>query len=115
MIENDIIVFKFDTILIQLPAGFQIYISSYHICRRLALLPCYRLAAVDAIDVCMYHHTPIGVISQGQLANMNSAEEELAKTDKSYDILLYMVVVLQYLLLFKFLYAMSHDNLPWYD
>jgi len=48
-------------------------------------------------------------------ANMNAAEEELAKSDKSYDILLYVIVILQYAVLFKFLHAMSHDQLAWYD
>ena len=48
-------------------------------------------------------------------ANMNAVEEELVKKDRTYDVLLYMIVILQYLLLFKFLYAMSHDKLTWYD
>src|SRR6185295_2617414 len=47
--------------------------------------------------------------------NMNQAEEELAKADKSYDVLLYLVVVLQYAALYKFLYAMSHDTMTWMD
>ncbi len=48
-------------------------------------------------------------------ANKNAAEEELARNDRSYDILLYMIVLLQYAVLFKFLYGMSHDQLAWYD
>ena len=47
--------------------------------------------------------------------NMDAAEEELAKADKTYDALLYLVVVLQYLALYKFLYAMSHDAMTWMD
>lgn len=47
--------------------------------------------------------------------NLNATEEELAKKDRSYDILLYIIVVLQYAVLFKFLYSMSHDQLAWYD
>jgi alkane 1-monooxygenase len=47
--------------------------------------------------------------------NMNAAEEELAKADKRYDVLLYLVVVLQYAALYKFLYAMSHDTMTWVD
>jgi alkane 1-monooxygenase len=47
--------------------------------------------------------------------NMNAAEEELAKADKTYDILLYLVVVLQYIALYKFLFAMSHDTMTWAD
>ncbi|MBX9779501.1 MAG: alkane 1-monooxygenase [Chitinophagaceae bacterium] len=38
-------------------------------------------------------------------ANMNAAEEELARNDKRYDYLLYAVVILQYISLFYFLYS----------
>jgi alkane 1-monooxygenase len=48
-------------------------------------------------------------------SNMNAAEEELAKADKSYDALLYLMVVLQYVALYKFLFAMSHDTMTWID
>ena len=48
-------------------------------------------------------------------ANMNEAEEELAKKDRVYDWLLYIIVVLQYALLIKFLFAMSQYALAWYD
>ena len=48
-------------------------------------------------------------------ANMNAAEEELAKKNKTYDILLYGIVVFQYLALYEFLDGMKHDSLPWYD
>jgi alkane 1-monooxygenase len=48
-------------------------------------------------------------------ANMDATEEELAKKDRSYDILLYVVVILQYILLYKFLYGLAHDQLAWYD
>lgn len=47
--------------------------------------------------------------------NMNEAEEELIKADKTYDVLLYLVVVLQYAALYKFLYAMSHDSMSLLD
>lgn len=40
-------------------------------------------------------------------ANMDAAEEELARNDKRYDYLLYVVVILQYLSLFYFLYSLS--------
>ena len=43
--------------------------------------------------------------------NMSDAEEELARADKTYDILLYLVVILQYAALVKFLFAMSNDNM----
>lgn len=47
--------------------------------------------------------------------NMSAVDEELAKVDKTYDVLLYLVVVLQYAALYKFLYAMSHDDMTWMD
>ena len=47
--------------------------------------------------------------------NMDATEEELAKKNKAYDILLYVIVLLQYLLLSKFLYSILHDQLIWYD
>ena len=43
--------------------------------------------------------------------NMSDAEEELARADKTYDILLYLVVILQYAALVKFLFAISNDNM----
>jgi alkane 1-monooxygenase len=48
-------------------------------------------------------------------ANMNTAEEELAKKDRAYDWLLYLIVILQYVLLVKLLFAMSQDVMTWYD
>jgi len=47
--------------------------------------------------------------------NMDAAEEELARTNRVYDVLLYVIVLLQYAALFKFLYGISHDQLAWYD
>ncbi len=47
--------------------------------------------------------------------NMSAAEEELAKNDRVYDLLLYTIVVAQYLLLFRFLDSMSQEGLHWYD
>jgi alkane 1-monooxygenase len=47
--------------------------------------------------------------------NMSAAEEELSRNDKIYDIFLYLVVVLQYAALIRFLYAMSHDQMSWLD
>ncbi|MBI5371047.1 MAG: alkane 1-monooxygenase [Sphingobacteriales bacterium] len=44
-------------------------------------------------------------------ANMSAAEEELAKKDRTYDFLLYSIVILQYMMLFKFLYSLSTDEL----
>ena len=50
-------------------------------------------------------------------ANMGIAEEELAKKDKTYDILLYLIVILQYSLLIKFCIAMMQDAgvMTWQD
>jgi alkane 1-monooxygenase len=48
-------------------------------------------------------------------SNMEAAEEELAKKDKSYDVLLYLVVILQFIALYEFLDGLKNDILPWYD
>lgn len=48
-------------------------------------------------------------------ANMSTAEEELAKKNRTYDFLLYFIVILQYLLLVKFLFAMSQDEMTGAD
>jgi alkane 1-monooxygenase len=42
--------------------------------------------------------------------NLSAAEEELAKKDAFYDAILYVVVVLQYAALIRFLYVMRTDN-----
>lgn len=42
---------------------------------------------------------------------MSAAEEELAKSDKIYDLILYSIVPLQYAALALFLYSMAHDSL----
>jgi alkane 1-monooxygenase len=47
--------------------------------------------------------------------NMSAAEEEAAKADKIYDLLLYLVVILQYAALIRFLYVMSHDQMTTMD
>src|ERR1700741_2101050 len=48
-------------------------------------------------------------------ANMSAAEEELARKNKGYDILLYVVVVAQYFGLYEFLTSMKNDSLPWHE
>ncbi len=48
-------------------------------------------------------------------ANMSEAEEELARKDKTYDFLLYLIVILQYSLLVKFFFAMKEDEMTWLD
>jgi alkane 1-monooxygenase len=47
--------------------------------------------------------------------NMDAAEEELAKKDKTYDILLYLIVALQFLALYFFLQGIKQDTLNWQD
>ncbi|MEI9809971.1 MAG: fatty acid desaturase [Bacteroidota bacterium] len=46
---------------------------------------------------------------------MSDAEEEIARKNRIYDYLLYFVVLLQYIALILFLYAMSHDEMTWID
>jgi len=47
--------------------------------------------------------------------NLSATEEELARKDRTYDIILYIVVVLQYAALIKFLFAMANDSMSWFD
>lgn len=47
--------------------------------------------------------------------NLNAAEEEVVKADRTYDILLYFVVLFQYAALSKFLYGMVYDDLTTID
>jgi alkane 1-monooxygenase len=48
-------------------------------------------------------------------ANMNAAEEEIAKKNSTYDFILYLVVVFQYVALYFFLQSMKTYSLAWYD
>jgi alkane 1-monooxygenase len=48
-------------------------------------------------------------------SNLNAAEEELAKKNKAYDFLLYLIVPLQYLALGVFLYIVSFHTHTWID
>jgi alkane 1-monooxygenase len=47
--------------------------------------------------------------------NMTAEEEELAKTDRKYDFLLYLIVIIHCGSLVLFLYAMSHDEMTLID
>src|SRR3982751_2229748 len=47
--------------------------------------------------------------------NLSMAEEELAKRNKWYDVVLYMVVPCQYFSLGLFLYSISYDHQPTID
>jgi alkane 1-monooxygenase len=48
-------------------------------------------------------------------ANMEQAEEEMAKQNRSYDYILYLIVIIQFLNLFFFLISMQQTNLHWWD
>lgn len=47
--------------------------------------------------------------------NLNAAEEELARNDRFYDYILYVIVVLQYALLIRFLISLQEENLTVWD
>lgn len=47
--------------------------------------------------------------------NMNEAEEEVAKADKTYDLILYLVVICQYAALVQFLFSLRDSQLSWVD
>src|SRR5687768_9641901 len=47
--------------------------------------------------------------------NLSEAEEELAKKNKWYDVLLYLVVPFQYIGLAVFLYSITYVQQPWID
>ena len=47
--------------------------------------------------------------------NIGGAEEELAKADKLYDIILYLIIPLQFIALYFFLQNISDPTLRWYD
>ena len=48
-------------------------------------------------------------------ANLDAAEEELAKADKSYDIMLYVIVLLQFAALYLFLNSINDKQLGIFD
>lgn len=47
--------------------------------------------------------------------NMNAAEEELAKNDRIYDYMLYLIVLLQFIALYKFLIIINQPRLLWWE
>jgi alkane 1-monooxygenase len=49
------------------------------------------------------------------ISNLNAAEEELAKADKTYDYILYLILPLQYVLLITFLFFLQQDGLSTID
>jgi alkane 1-monooxygenase len=48
-------------------------------------------------------------------ANLSAAEEEIAKANRTYDYILYAIVLLQVPTLFFFLYHMQDTNISWID
>jgi alkane 1-monooxygenase len=49
------------------------------------------------------------------MRNLGAAEEEIAKQNRLYDYFLYVILPLQYVALFFFLYGMKQDELHWTD
>ncbi len=47
--------------------------------------------------------------------NLEEAEEELAKKDRVYDYLLYIIVILQYVALYRFLTVIGSAGLQWWE
>ncbi len=52
---------------------------------------------------------------QPNAKNMNAAEEELAKNDRIYDYMLYIIVLLQFIALYKFLNVVNQPGLLWWE
>ncbi|HPH84208.1 MAG TPA: alkane 1-monooxygenase [Ferruginibacter sp.] len=52
---------------------------------------------------------------QPDTSNMSAAEEEMAKKNRVYDFLLYLIVVLQYGALLYFMYSMTQTDLLWWE
>jgi alkane 1-monooxygenase len=50
-----------------------------------------------------------------QTSNLSAAEEEVAKADRTYDIILYLIVPAQYALLIQFLFSFQQTGLTWVD
>ena len=48
-------------------------------------------------------------------SNMSEAEEEMAKQNNIYDVLLYFIVIFQFFALYQFLNSMKDPTLTWYD
>ncbi|MBC7867301.1 MAG: fatty acid desaturase, partial [Gloeobacteraceae cyanobacterium ES-bin-316] len=47
--------------------------------------------------------------------NLSAAEEELAKANRWYDYMLYIIVPLQYAALFYFLFSLQQNSLKWWE
>jgi alkane 1-monooxygenase len=57
----------------------------------------------------------IEVFLRPETSNLTHAEEELAKADKTYDYILYIIVPAQYVLLIQFLFSFQQTGLTWVD
>lgn len=55
------------------------------------------------------------LFTKGSTENMDQAEEEMARHDRIYDLLLYGLVPVQLFILGFFLYKISVPGLPWYE
>ena len=47
--------------------------------------------------------------------NMSAAEEDLAKNNRIYDYMLYIIVILQFIILYKFLSVIQQPGLQWWE
>lgn len=54
------------------------------------------------------------LFSKGSTENLTELEEEMAKKDRAYDLLLYGLVPMQYIILGYFLFQISNETLPLY-
>jgi alkane 1-monooxygenase len=57
----------------------------------------------------------IEVFLKPENSNLSAAEEEVAKADKTYDYILYIIVPVQYMLLIQFLFSFQQTGLTWVD
>jgi len=57
----------------------------------------------------------IEVFLKPETSNLSAAEEEVAKADKTYDYILYLIVPVQYMLLIQFLFSFQQTGLTWVD
>jgi alkane 1-monooxygenase len=55
------------------------------------------------------------LFAKPEAANMSAAEEEMARADKFYDVILYLIVPLQFTALYFFLKNINDPLLQWYD
>ncbi|HLP37815.1 alkane 1-monooxygenase [Lacibacter sp.] len=57
----------------------------------------------------------IELLIRPDVSNLSAAEEEMAKADKTYDYILYLILPLQYVLLLTFLFSLQQDDLSTVD